>query len=141
MICSFVQGMARSPPAISLLSDVAPPLSASRCLAVSARANHHSTGRRGATPTVSPTPPKQRGGSCMGELEPPLPREQILQQRLVEADAGVDGDIIDVGASAVGLVALAKVLDRFQVVAAHPFGIERQLALLLHVAELDDPLE
>src|SRR5262245_34340814 len=54
--------------------------------------------------------------------EPPLALDQILQQRLVEIDAGVHRDVIDVGFHRFVLAVASELVDRLQVVGAHAFG-------------------
>src|SRR5947209_19776683 len=73
-------------------------------------------------------------------LKAPLPLEQVLQQRLVEADAGVHRDVIDVGLGALAPVALLERAHRLEVIAAHAPGVEGQTILTLHVLELDQAL-
>src|SRR5262249_25449054 len=75
------------------------------------------------------------------ESESTLALNQILQQRLVETHAGIDGNIIDVGLGAFGAIALLKLRDRLQVIAAHALGVEDEFFRRFHVLELDQPLE
>src|SRR4051794_24337696 len=68
-------------------------------------------------PPPRPLPP---GGRGEGMLNPPPPLQQVLHQRLVEADARVDGHVVDLGLGALGPVRLAELRHGLEVVLAHP---------------------
>ena len=83
----------------------------------------------------------ERGVPASQDSEATLPLHQILQKRLVETHARIDGNIIDVGLGAFAPIVILKLRDRLQVVAAHALGVEHQLVRRLHILELDQPLE
>src|SRR5262245_44342341 len=73
--------------------------------------------------------------------EAALPADEVLHERLVEADAGGHRHEVDAAAAAGVLVALAEGADGLEVVVAHAGGIEGEAVGALDVLELDDALE
>src|SRR5260370_22112090 len=69
--------------------------------------------------------------------KPFLSLQQILHQRLVETDARIHGNVIDVSFGAFSPVKVAKFLDRLQVVAVHAAGVDHQLLVILDVFKLN----
>src|SRR5260370_18242212 len=65
--------------------------------------------------------------------KPFLSLQQILHQRLVETDARIHGNVVDVGFGTFDPVEVAKFLDRLQVIAAHAAGVDHQLLMILNV--------
>src|SRR5262249_5316033 len=83
---------------------------------------------------------KGQGTKDQGRLEPLLPLQQILHQRLIKTHAGVHRHVVDVRLGALAAVQLPELAQRRQVVPLDAARIDLDLLLrVLHVLELDDP--
>src|SRR5262245_28230960 len=85
--------------------------------------------------------PASRAGKINVMSALPLPAQQILQQRFVEAQAGIHRHIVNARLRALGRQVLSKVSQGRKIVAADPFRIDGELFRRLDVRKLYRALE
>src|SRR5262245_36293886 len=73
--------------------------------------------------------------------ETPLPLDQVLHERLVEAHTGIHGDVVYVCLCAFRSVEVLKVGERLKVIGTHASRIDGKFLVVFHVLKLDHSLE